>query len=328
MRVLTPICVFSVLLISGCSRLLQPAHHDKATSFERRCSPPAIHRGVSLTALDNPVGESGAATAQLPNPDAFSPRALDAAYAIQALPLLKDINALEQQGEGHALALLKAREKLIGRILLAMEEVSSLTAEVDCEADRADQIADHLHDELSTRTKYQTLGAIVVAGVAAVASGGFILAAGLSVAEATAVIAGGSLAAGLGTLPLFAESQQEYTHPRNLLRDVWEGPRMSALFPTSVWRYLAHQNKAELEGNTYRAELIESWRQEGRLGEPGSAIEHKRIPLLFGDGGIYELQDLRARSTMLRLLASTVEMMHQDLETLIRQVLIQEALME
>lgn len=72
-------------------------------------------------------------------------------------------------------------------------------------------------------------------------------------------------------------------------------------------------------------EIIQGWRQEGRLGEPGSAIEEKRLALLFGEGGVYELQDLHARASMLGLLSSTVDMMHQDLELLIREVLIQEA---
>lgn len=81
-----------------------------------------------------------------------------------------------------------------------------------------------------------------------------------------------------------------------------------------------------MEGQTYRAELIKSWRQEGDLGEPGSDIERKRIALLFSDGGIYELQDLHARAEMLKLLAGMVELMHEDLEMLIRQVLIQETL--
>jgi len=327
MRLLTLVCLLSGLFIGGCSRLLAPATHDKSHSFEQRCSPPAIHRNVSITALQNPVGESGEVTAHLSIPDTYSGRAIAAARAIEALPILKDIDRLEQQGDSQALPLLKAREKLIGRILSAMEEIGSLTPEIECESDRADQIADRLQDEHSTRTKYETLGAIIVAGAAAAASGGAILA-GVSVTEAALVIAGGSMAAGLGSLPLFSESHQEFAHPRNLLREVWDGPRMSTLFPKSVWRYLSQQTKTELEGSTYRAELIESWRQEGRLGEPGSATEQKRIPLLFGDGGVYELQDLRARSAMLGLLSSSVQKMHQDLEMLIRQVLIQEALTE
>ena len=86
------------------------------------------------------------------------------------------------------------------------------------------------------------------------------------------------------------------------------------------------QGKAKLEGHTYRDELIKSWKQEGELGEPGSDIEQKRIALLFSEGGVYELQDLRARASMLKLLAGMVELMHQDLEMLVKQVLIQESL--
>lgn len=327
MRVLIPIGLMSALFICGCSRLLPPGQNDKTRSFEHRCNSPSIHRDVSLTDLDKPIGESGEVMAQLPVPEGFTARAIDAAYAIQALPLLKELSALERQGDAQVLALLKTRDKLIGRILLGIEEVSSVRSEIACEADRATQVADRLQDENSTRMRYETLGAIILAGTAAVASGGAVLA-GLTVAEATAAIAGGTLAAGLGTMPLFAESRQEYSRPRNLLREVWQGPRMSPLFPPSVWRYLSHQRKKELGGGTYRDELIKSWRQEGRLGEPGSDIEQQRIALIFSDSGVYELQDLRATAAMLRQLASTVEMMHQDLEALIRQVLIQEALAE
>ena len=175
------------------------------------------------------------------------------------------------------------------------------------------------------RSDMHDVNLLLTAGVAAVASGGAVVA-GLTALEAGAAIGGGTLAAGLATLPLYAETHQEYSHPRNLLRDVYEGPSTSPLFPPSVWRYLTHQTKTELGGHTYRAELITSWRQEGRLGEPGSDIEHKRLGLFFGEGGVYELQDLRARAAMLNLLGSTVELMHQDLEMLIRQVLIQQAL--
>ena len=232
---------------------------------------------------------------------------------------------MQEKGAPDEIALLSIRDKLMGRILLGIEEVNSLVAEIECEVDRVNQVADRLHDEQSTRVRYETLGAIMVAGVAAVASGGAVLA-GVIAAEAAAAIAGGTLAAILGAVPLFVETHQEYRHPRNVLHDIWEGPRTSPLFPPSVWRYLTRESKAELDGGTYRAELVKSWRREARLGEPGSDIEQKRIALLFGEGGVYELQDLRARAAMLKLLAGMIELIHQDLEMLIRQVLIQQAL--
>ena len=218
------------LLLSGCSRFLQPAEHDTSRSFESRCKPPSIHRNVSLTTLDGPVGESGIVAEDLPEPEGFSDRALDAAYAIQALPLLSELHVLEQKGEPDKMTLLSIREKLTGRILLGIEEINSVVAEIDCEADRANQVADRLHDEQSARIRYETLGAIIVAGVAAVASGGAALA-GVLAAEAAAAIAGGTLAAAIGAVPLFVETHQEYRMPRNLLREIWEGPRTSQLYP-------------------------------------------------------------------------------------------------
>lgn len=318
------VLIFS-LLLSGCSRLLQPTDHGKTIGFESRCNPPSVYRGLSLATLDGPIGESGAVMEDLPEPSGFSDRALDAAYAIQALPLLSELHSLEQNTEVERTTLLSLRERLIGRILLGIEEVNSLTAEIECQADRANQVADRLQDEHSNRVRYETLGAIVLAGVAAVVSGGAVLA-GLTALEAGAAIGGGTVAAGLAMLPLYAETHQEYRHPRNLLREVWEGPHTSRLFPPSVWRYLTRHGKAELTGHTYREELIKSWRQEGELGKPGSEIEHKRIALIFSDGGVYELQDLRVQASMLNLLAGMVKLMHQDLEMLIRQVLIQQAL--
>lgn len=217
-----PLLLFSVilsLLISGCSRLLPPTDHGKTPSFESRRKPPSTERSMSLTKLDGPVGESGAVTEDLPNPEEFSSRALDVAYAIQALPLLKELHALQQEGEAQELALLRTRERLIGRILLGIEEVNSLTAEVHCQVDRAEQVAGRLQDENSTRVRYETLGAVVIAGAAAVATGGAVLA-GLPILEAAMAIGGGTMASGLGTLALFVETHQEYRHPRNLLRNL------------------------------------------------------------------------------------------------------------
>lgn len=198
-----------MVLIVGCSRILR--------------RPPDMPRNISLTVLDSRVEEKRQPAIDLPLTDFFSPRAIAAAAAIEAVPQLKDIRELEAQGGDQEVGLIKARMKLIGRILLAMEEVSSLKAEIECESDRADQVADRLQDEQSNRTKYETLGAIMVAGVAAIASGGVILA-GLTTAEAAAAIAGGTISATLGTLPLFAESHQEFHHPGTSSATYGQGP--------------------------------------------------------------------------------------------------------
>jgi hypothetical protein len=84
--------------------------------------------------------------------------------------------------------------------------------------------------------------------------------------------------------------------------------------------------KEQEEHRTFRDELINGWRQEGRLGAEGSAEERKRIQLLFAEGGTYRSSDLVVRGQMLDMLRATIVLMNRELELLIREVMIQMAL--
>jgi hypothetical protein len=72
--------------------------------------------------------------------------------------------------------------------------------------------------------------------------------------------------------------------------------------------------------------VLQTWNAEGRLGEPGSHREKQRKALLFGEGGLYDSDDLHVREAMLHQLESNIQLMHQDLETLLREVLLRQAL--
>ena len=75
-----------------------------------------------------------------------------------------------------------------------------------------------------------------------------------------------------------------------------------------------------------KKELINGWRQEGRLGAAGSEEEHRRARLVFADGGTYRSSDLMVRGQMLDMLRATIVLMNRELELLIREVMIQVAL--
>ena len=72
--------------------------------------------------------------------------------------------------------------------------------------------------------------------------------------------------------------------------------------------------------------MLQTWREEGRLGEPGSIGEKERIALLFGAEGVYDIEQLHIREAMLHHLESSIQLMHQELETLLREVLIRQAI--
>ena len=77
------------------------------------------------------------------------------------------------------------------------------------------------------------------------------------------------------------------------------------------------------KGHSLRDVLVETWSEQGRLGDPGSQEEQRRKALLFGDGGLYDSDDLHVREALLQQLESSIQLMHQDLETLWREVLLQ-----
>jgi hypothetical protein len=69
-----------------------------------------------------------------------------------------------------------------------------------------------------------------------------------------------------------------------------------------------------------RDEVIQAWRQQGRLGEAGSAGEQDRAALMFGTGGTYTSTDLRARASMLETLEAHIQLLSEELEGFLREI--------
>jgi hypothetical protein len=229
-----------------------------------------------------------------------------------------------QNAEGAILRLLRVRQQLSDRILLAFLDVARTAAEADCEEERADQLADRLQEVRDKRIRRQTLIAIVGDAMIGIVSGALSLALQATASAATAIL-GGSVATGFGMAAFFDSTSYEFQHERNLLREVWEGQEHPSLIPLSVWRYLNQPLSEDPARRSLRETLITRWRQDGRLGEAGSETEQRRITLFFGQGGSYDIEDLRARAAMLDLLEADINLMSQDLERFMQEVLAREA---
>ena len=250
----------------------------------------------------------------------LSPPAQNIAAIIGASDLLVDIAAREASGEYATdrgrIPFLELRQQLSDRLLLTSFELHSVTAEVACEQARADRLMDRLQEIQNKRVRTQTIIAIVGDAIIGVLAGGLSLAAEAT-ASAIASIGGGSVATGFGLAAFLNTEAHEFQHQRNLLREVWEGPEHPRLFPVSVWRYLT---TASNDAPTLRESLIAEWRQDGYLGTPGSEIERQRIALFFGGGGLYSIEELRARADMFDSLRAVVNLMNQDLNLLFQEV--------
>ena len=308
MRVLFLMCC-CLSYLTGCSIILPSTPHS--TTPERSCAPPHPTRFQI---------QAGEPTAAITEPElSLSAQSLEVARVMNAVPLLAQLTALEHAGDTRSTAFMQVRQSLTDRLLLTLLEVSSITAELVCERDRADQVADRMDEVDASLVKRLTLASIVISGVAAVVSGGLGLAGAASDASDAAALAGGIVASLFGGTALFASSRQQFSHERNLLGELWENSKQSSVFSPAVWRFLQWRRMDGTRNN--RDEIIQAWRQQGRLGEPGSSGEEERTALIFGRGGTYTSIDLRARASMLETFEAHIQLLSEELELFLREMI-------
>ncbi|MGC4097879.1 MAG: hypothetical protein QM706_12250 [Nitrospira sp.] len=300
--------------IQGCTSLLPSSQTGTATEYSQHCRP-AITKAApnqAPTHLTPTVSvEPSTRVAQQ-----LSPVAQRIAGTIGALALL---NALMSSPPPSTLEWVMLRLQLMERTQLATLEVDSAIAEIVCERDRADQLADRIDEVDGARVKQLTIASIVVGGVAGIVTGGIGLAAAATVGADAMTLGGGVLASWLGVSALFVQSEVVFRHDRNLLGELWEDPAAPQIYSPILWRYL-HQPPTT-QDESPRTEVLNEWRQKGRLGERDSPDEERRRRLFFSTGGRYSSPDLRARASMLETLEASLRLIHEDLEVLIREVM-------
>jgi len=313
------------LVIAGCATTLPVA---KGTyTFDRRCLPTASElRRMPVSEAEKPASRLSDAE-QEQAAKLYSPIAVHIADVLDLLPQLDRLARLENEG-APAAEIERVRRRLTTRLQLATLEVSSLVAELECEVQRADEVQDRLKEAQTRRTTTQTVLGVIFGGLANILSGGIGMATQAGDAVNITSVMGGVLEVLFGSSANFTKVQQEFSHPHNHLDAFWHGTSTEEVFSKSVWRFLTEPDVRDLKGLSLREVLIKTWEQEGRLGEQGSQKEQERKDLLFGKGGLYDPETLHLREAMLHQLESSIQLMHQDMETLLREVLIRQALDE
>ena len=216
-------------------------------------------------------------------------------------------SSMKQDGgkERHVLAMISLRQALSGRIALVASDVMATIAALDCEVARSDHLANAIteaHQDVSDRALFAVFASDIFIGIIP----GALMLSGQGIAAAANAAFGGVAGTGFGSVDTVLHIDQDFRHPRNFLRELWEGPSESQLFPSVVWRFLNDISDQE-PNHTVREALLARWRTEGRWDEPEllpDATGH--LPLLLGEGGRYGTKALRRRAEMLQHLRSEV----------------------
>ncbi len=242
------------------------------------------------------------------------------------LPLLWQSIALERERatkkEGADVELILVRQQILTLTVLATLEATSLAAVVRCEQARADRLADSLAEKQAGNRQLATVVSVIIESATMVATGGLILA-GHAVAEGIAALVGGTMASIVAGVSLYQPSRHDFQHPRNLLKEIWENPQQARYFPGPVWRFLSEPTE---DGKSLREQLVAGWKELSRIEGQSEEQQQQRISLLFGTGGTYTIEDLRSRGAMLEMLAAAIDLMHDELEVLVREMLVREEL--
>jgi hypothetical protein len=248
----------------------------------------------------------------------YSRRTLLTANAVGILPQLQALLSLQaarqQPGPATELAVLRQRQAIASQVALVSSTVASLAAELDCEGERADQVAGYLKSEDDRRTQRLNVLSIVVGAASGIGTTVIDNKGG----QYALGIGGGLLAAGLGLLTLSQGGHtSDFTHPRNLLADVWAEKPASDVFPPSVW-YMLREPAFSNSGQTSIAHNTrQRWQHYGQLAKPDSKKGQALASLLFGSGGQYSADQLTVRANMLNELQAAVRLLNQELQGLL-----------
>jgi hypothetical protein len=220
----------------------------------------------------------------------------------------------------HRLTMLELAQTIHQRVNLALLEISATVSEIDCEEERADQVGTFLKlKEDDTRTKL-TVAAIAVGAIGAIVTG-FLLTQSNADNDIEYIgISTGITEALLGFSILQHQREIEFQHPRNPLRDIWEGKPTSEIFPPSVWYYLNYDDPSRPDTPSLRNQIIAQWRSFGQIADVKPQDKDTHIDLYFGEGGIYSAEQLKNRANMHDQLEAQINLMKQDLKNLVIEI--------
>lgn len=304
-RLLILLVMTTVMMSEGCTRQVRTDIRTEEHCFSVPTDQSLIHDLVRTEPHEEVVKR-------------LTVRMVKTADAIGVIPFLNRLPDLEtevrQKQEGAELHLLQNNQHIQTMIMLALTEAGHTAGAVRCEQARATELANRLEVGQQKTAASNTTVAVVTSGLTDVAMG--VLTA-LTSGLVLAITGGGG---GVLQLPfafaaLYGQDTQEFRHERNVLKDISDKPEASSLFPPSVWAFL---NEPRQEGKSLRDRLVERWQpQDGEDKE-----RQEELVLLLSTGGPYTVTNLRRRAALLEELAASIDLMHDDLQLLIREVLV------
>lgn len=248
----------------------------------------------------------------------FSFDALNVANAIGVIQPLKEYILLKEKHKidfslENRLNILELRINIIEKINISTLEISSVTSELDCEEERADQIANYLKAKADQREKNLVIGSIIVGAAGAIATEGLNNSPNTGKSGSYVAVGSALVGTALGVSMLIDKKTIHFLHERNTIGEIWDNVPVSKTLPPSIWYYLNYKNDLNKK-QSLRELLVEHWEVYGQVEKKKKGKGAKEI--YFGIGGKYSSDELKTRAEMYDQIEAYIKLMKQDLEVL------------
>ncbi|QES90127.1 hypothetical protein [Rhizosphaericola mali] len=186
------------------------------------------------------------------------------------------------------------------------EEIQSVAAQLDCEGERTDQIANYLDKINQKRTTKLTALSIIAGSLTTILAIAFK---NNDTQNATAII-GGLTSSILSIITINPNGKKIiWNQNENILEDVWAEKNIHSFIPESLWYVL----NTKQFSNSGEISLVQSIKKRWVDYIFKGHIEQSDIKLYYKNGGTYVAEDLHNKATMLNQMQATLRSIHQDL---------------
>lgn len=303
--------VIIAIMMTSCSSL-RVVHHAPLTVQSTYCAPATSYTYdktyLPLTNIDSVLQRNPQIKNILNDHDIRMANAMGILPFIQQLLSLQEDSSIQSTLEAeHTVTIIQ------NRLLLASAEIEGIAAELDCEGERADQLANYL-DGINRKRNTILTGASVILGAAVTVAA---VAVSNDDTQDAVSLSGGLAAAALGALLLDTSGKEiQLDFSRNILGDIWFQPQHSEIYSPFTWYVLNEKSFS----NSHTVSLVQSIKKRWIAFELNNKVPDKTVALYFKQGGLYNADRLHTRASMLNQLQSSIRSIHQDMQSLIMAV--------
>jgi len=290
---------FSLALLTSCSSLINTVQVQTLT--KNYCMPNVTYQSIPVQQISN--SDSIQLVKHL-SPHNF--------VLIKYLNLSRSVLDYLNSDDDSARKLV-AKQRMIEKYMLFESELNAIAAELDCNGERIDKLANYI-DGLNAKSQTRlTVASILLGAVTAVTAttvNSKELNNGLS-------IAGGLGTAALGFMTLNPKGKKiRMTLQRNMLESIWYQNNNAQIYPSSIWGIISEKNFSNSKNLSLVETTRQRWLQYGLDDQQESSLEE----LYFRDGGVFAAEELHDLANMHNELQATIRSIQQDIRSLMLSI--------